>query len=211
MMKKLIILCSVLACTLLLSACSASKSLGDTCQSALQKVGDGLIGMGEILKGGQSSEKDAAADDKTWEDALKDIFQGVESGLRGLYRMFQEDSPAQDAIPADTTDQGRKSNMDRTAFRRPIHIAGAQPCGRIQNSARTFPAFLAAPDFLVQRPFSVRSGKGQPHFPASPLNVIPHVFAYRSPGGRAIRSACSSKTATSPARDGREHQGSMQR
>lgn len=102
-MKRLTIICSALACALLLSACSVSKSWEDTCKSALQKVGDGLIDIGETLKEGQSSEKDAPTDDKTWDDAVRDVFQGVESGLSDLYKMFHEDSSVQNASAADDT------------------------------------------------------------------------------------------------------------
>ena len=102
-MKRLTIICSILACAFLLSACSASKSWEDTCKSVLQNVGDGLIDIGKALKEGQPSEKDAPADDKTWEDAFRDVFQGVESGLSDLYKMFHEDSPAQNGPPADDT------------------------------------------------------------------------------------------------------------
>lgn len=100
-MKRRMMICSVLACTLLLCACSAPKSWEDTCKSALQKVGDGLIDIGKTLKEGQSSEKDAPDDDKTWEDAVRDVFQGVESGLSDLYKMFHDDSSAQNGPPTD--------------------------------------------------------------------------------------------------------------
>lgn len=99
--KRLTIICSILACIFLLSACSVSKSWEDTCKSVLQNVGDGLIDIGEALKEGPSSEKDVPADDKTWEDAVRDVFQGVESGLSDLYKMFHEDVPAQNGSPAD--------------------------------------------------------------------------------------------------------------
>ena len=100
-MKKLALVCSVLVCVLFLSACFAQKSLEDTCKSALQTVGDGLINIGEMLKEGQPSEDSAPVNDKTWKDALENVFQGVESGLSDLYNMFHEDSPAQDVTPED--------------------------------------------------------------------------------------------------------------
>lgn len=90
-MKKLTIICFILAGALLLSACSAQKTLGDTCKDALQKVGDTLIDIGEKLKEDQPSENDASADDSVWEDTCKNILQELENVLAGLYKLFHED------------------------------------------------------------------------------------------------------------------------
>lgn len=91
-MKKMTIICAVLAGLLLLSACSAQKTWEDTCNDALQKVGDSLIDFGEKLKEDHPSQNDAPADDKTWEDTCKSILQGLENVLADLYNLFNEGS-----------------------------------------------------------------------------------------------------------------------
>lgn len=100
-MKKLTIICFILAGTLLLSACSAQKTLEDTCKDALQKVGDTLIDIGEKLKEDQPSESDTSADNKAWEDTCKSILQELENVLTDLYNLFHEDLSEQGVTQAD--------------------------------------------------------------------------------------------------------------
>lgn len=92
-MNKLTIICFVLAGALFLSACSAQKTLEDTCKDALQKVGDTLIDIGEKLKEDQPSESDTSADDKAWEDTCKSILQELENVLTDLYDLCNDDPP----------------------------------------------------------------------------------------------------------------------
>lgn len=100
-MKKRTIICFVLAGALLFSACSPQKALEDTCKSALEKVGDSLIDIGEKLKGDQTSESGAPADDKAWEDTCKSILQELENVLTDLYNLFHEELSEQSGAQAD--------------------------------------------------------------------------------------------------------------
>lgn len=99
-MKKLTILCFVLAGILLLSACSTQKTLKDTCKDALRKVGDTLICIGGKIKGEQPSKNDASADDSPWEDTCKGILREIENVLADLYKLFHEGLPEQGGTQA---------------------------------------------------------------------------------------------------------------